>query len=95
MRTETKLGLAASLVAALLGGPSSTAAQYEEWEQRWGDCADPMDLARQRAWITNLGRAVPSNTEDPCYGILSAAHEGAQRASEPSSIAPSRCPAPG
>ena len=36
----------------------------------------------QRNWINNLGDAVPTNTDDACYGILSAAHEGAQRASD-------------
>lgn len=40
-----------------------------------------MSSAMQSAWITNLGDAVPSSTDDRCYGILSAAHDGAQRAS--------------
>ena len=40
-----------------------------------------MSSTMQSAWITNLGEAVPSDTGDECYGILSAAHEGAQRAS--------------
>jgi hypothetical protein len=82
MRTAATLGLSAALFVALLGAPSSTAAQCETWEQAlWGQDANEMSSAMQSAWITNLGQAVPSSTNDVCHGILSAAHEGAQRAS--------------
>ena len=64
MRTEVKLGLSASLFAALLGAPSSAVAQCGTWEQWWGEFADTMHSSMQSAWITNLGQAVPSSTTD-------------------------------
>ena len=78
MRNKAKPGLAV-LFAALLGGfPATTAAQCYDW----GESATRMSSAMQTAWIDNLEEAVSENESHECYDILSAAHAGAQKASE-------------
>lgn len=71
------------MVAALF--PVSTSAQYcpdlqsSDW---WGQTAQRMSPAMESNWIDSLGAAVPSDENDVCYGVLSAAHAGVQIASE-------------
>ena len=82
MRNRIEAGPLAVLFAALLGGlPASTAAQIPSGCYDWGQSADRMSATMESNWVGNLAAAVPSNTSDVCYDVLSAAHAGAELAS--------------